>query len=79
MEFLKPHPVAVGVDHGLSETSTKLIAATSDNILWARDPVLSDVNWQQIGTADDIVGMVVVSPKLFAATRRNVLWACDIS
>jgi hypothetical protein len=63
----------------MTATSTKLIAATSDKILWARDPVHSAVDWQQIGTADDIVGMAAVSPKLFAATRENVLWARDLT
>jgi hypothetical protein len=37
--------------------SGKLFAATSDNRLWARDPVLSDVNWQDIGHANNVVGM----------------------
>jgi hypothetical protein len=35
----------------------KLFAATRDNKLWARDPVLTDANWQHIGHANDVTAM----------------------
>lgn len=37
--------------------SGKLFAATRDNNLSARDPVLTDVNWQRIGHANNVVAM----------------------
>jgi hypothetical protein len=62
----------------------KLFAATSDNKLLARDPVLSNVSWQWIGHANNVVGMAAVDDtqvpqfpnggKLFAATSDNKLW-----
>jgi hypothetical protein len=62
---------------GMAATNGKLFAATSDNRLWARDPVLGDVNWQHIGHANGVVGMAAISGKLFAATSDNRLWARD--
>jgi hypothetical protein len=65
----------------------KLFAATSDNKLLARDPVLSNVSWQPIGHANNVVGMAAVDDtqvpqfpnggKLFAATSDNKLWIRD--
>ena len=57
--------------------SGKLFAATSDNRLWARDPVPSDVNWQDIGHANNVRAMAFGNGKLFAATSDNRLWARD--
>lgn len=52
----------------------RLFAATSDNRLWVRDPVLRDVSWRPIGHANDVVAMAAVGRRLFAATRDNKLW-----
>lgn len=54
-----------------------LFAATRDNRLWARDLALSDVSWQEIGHANDVVAMAATGGKLFAADRYNRLWARD--
>jgi hypothetical protein len=56
---------------------SSLFAATRDNGLWARDPVLSDINWQHIGHANDVVAMAAADGRLFAATSDNRLWARD--
>jgi hypothetical protein len=55
----------------------KLFAATSDNGLWWRDPVGTDVAWERIGHADGVVAMAGHGAKLFAATRDNGLWWRD--
>jgi hypothetical protein len=34
-----------------------LFAATSNNRLWVRDPVLAEVDWRDIGHANDVVAM----------------------
>jgi hypothetical protein len=55
----------------------KLFAATSDNRLWWRDPVGTNVNWDHIGHANDVVAMAAINGKLFAATSDNRLWWRD--
>lgn len=62
----------------MTALNNKLFAATSDNVLWARDPVLSDVAWQPIGHANDVVAMAALDSKLFAATSDNRLWVRDL-
>ena len=62
---------------GMATVDGKLIAATGDNRLWAREPVLGDVNWQPIGHANAVVGLAATNGKLFAATSDNRLWARD--
>ena len=58
----------------MATASGKLFAATSDNKLWWRDPVGTNVNWTHIGHANKVVGMAACSGKLFAATSDNKLW-----
>lgn len=60
-----------------SATNAKLFAATRDNRLWARDSQLRDIAWQQIGAANNVVGMAWLGNRLFAATRDNRLWVRD--
>jgi hypothetical protein len=55
----------------------RLFVATRDNGLWARDAVLSNVDWQLIGHANNVVAMAAADGKLFAITRDNGLWARD--
>lgn len=55
----------------------KLFAATSENILWMRDPVPYNVNWQPIGHANYIVAMTAINGKLFAFTADQGLWMRD--
>jgi LysM repeat protein len=55
----------------------RLFAATNDNRLWVRDPVLSDVNWQHIGHANNVRAMAFGNSMLFAATSDNRLWVRD--
>jgi hypothetical protein len=63
----------------MAALNNKLFAATQDNVLWARDPVLSNIDWQLIGHANNVVAMAALNNKLFAATRDNLLWARDLS
>ena len=62
---------------GMAAINNKLFAATGDNRLWVRDPVLSNPHWQQIGQANNVAAMAAINNKLFAATHDNVLWARD--
>lgn len=62
---------------GMAAINNKLFAATGDNRLWARDPVLSNPHWQQIGEANNVAAMAAINNKLFAATHDNWLWARD--
>lgn len=62
---------------GMAAINNKLFAATGDNRLWARDPVLTNPHWQQIGEANNVAAMAALNNKLFAATHDNVLWARD--
>jgi endonuclease/exonuclease/phosphatase family metal-dependent hydrolase len=61
----------------MAAINNKLFAATSDNRLWWRDPVGSNVNWEPIGHANNVVAMTAINNKLFAATRDNRLWWRD--
>lgn len=63
----------------MTAINNKLSCATNDNQLRARDPILSDVNWQEIGHANGVVGMAAINNKLFCATNDNKLWARDPS
>ena len=55
----------------------KLWATTTDNRLWSRDPVLSNVNWQLFGNANNVRGLAAANGYLFAATTDNRLWVRD--
>ena len=55
--------------------NNKLFCATTDGKLWARDPVLSDVSWQEIGFAKGVVAMAATNNKIFAATKDDKLLA----
>jgi hypothetical protein len=61
----------------MAAINNKLFAATSDNRLWWRDPVGTNVNWDHIGHANDVVAMAAINNKLFAATSDNRLWWRD--
>jgi Matrixin/Putative peptidoglycan binding domain len=61
----------------MAAINVKLFAATSDNILWWRDPVGTNVNWDPIGHANNVVAMTAINNKLFAATSDNRLWWRD--
>src|SRR4029453_11347001 len=54
--------------------NAKLFAATSENKVWARDPVFRDVAWQDIGHANNVVAMTGLGGRLFAATSDDKLW-----
>ena len=56
---------------------SKLFCVTKDNKLWVRDSLLSEVDWQPIGSANDVVAMTVSDGKLFFVTKDNKLWARD--
>jgi hypothetical protein len=53
--------------------------AVFPNISVAQEPAApqSEVVWQQIGEARDVVGMAATAGKLFAATSTNKLLVCD--
>jgi hypothetical protein len=55
----------------------KLWAVTSDNKLWDRDPIESNVNWQQVGHANNVTAMAALNGKLWATTSDNKLWTRD--
>jgi hypothetical protein len=55
----------------------KLLAANSDNRLWWRDAVGYEVNWEDIGHANNLVAMAAINGKLFAANNDNRLWWRD--
>ena len=57
----------------------RLYAATSDQRLWVRDPLLSDLSWREIGVAVDVVALAGVGGQLFAADRQNRLWQRSVS
>jgi hypothetical protein len=61
-------PTPVASDSGQS----KLFAATSDNRLWARDPILSDVDWQHIGHANVVVVMTALPEAAVSATLEEL-------
>jgi hypothetical protein len=72
----------IGIGHAnsavtMSALNNKLFCGTSDNRLWARDPVLWDVSWQQIGLANNAVAMAAINNKLFCATKDNKLCVRD--
>jgi hypothetical protein len=63
-----------------SAATQNLLAATGDNRLWVRDPVLADINWSSVGPWGHPapVAMAYVptaSPSVFVATSDNGLWA----
>ncbi|MCD2197678.1 hypothetical protein LQ327_30330 [Actinomycetospora endophytica] len=51
-----------------------LFAATSDNVLWRRTADAVNINWDRIGSANDVRAMAALDGSLFAATSDNVLW-----
>ena len=61
----------------MAALNDKLFAATSDNQLWWRDPVGTNVSWDPIGHANNVVAMAALNDKLFAATSDNQLWWRD--
>jgi hypothetical protein len=60
-----------------SVISHQLVAATGDNGLWIRDPVEANINWRQVGHANNVTGLAFLSGKLWAATSDNTLWTRD--
>jgi hypothetical protein len=74
------HPLTVGHANNvvaMAAANGKLFCATSDNKLWARDPVLSDVVWQEIGHANFLVAMTAIGGRLYCATTDGQLWSRD--
>jgi hypothetical protein len=56
----------------------KLFAVTTDNQVWARDPVFNEVNWDLLGfAAPKTVDFAAARGLLFAATEENKLWTQD--
>jgi hypothetical protein len=51
----------------------RLYAATSDNNLWQRHPVLADARWRDIGHANDITAMAADRGTLFVIRSDNSL------
>jgi hypothetical protein len=58
----------------------RLFAATSDNVLWWREPIGQNINWAQIGEANSVVAMTAPieaqngAVGLYASTADGVLW-----
>jgi hypothetical protein len=52
----------------------KLWAVTRDNKLWTRGPIQANVNWQEVGHANNVTAMASLNGKLWAATSDNKLW-----
>src|SRR5262245_14869950 len=52
----------------MTALNDKLLAATRDNKLWVRDPVLQDVGWQHVGHANNLSTFASLQGKLFFAT-----------
>lgn len=61
----------------MASVDGRLFAATSDNRLWARDPVLSDISWTYIGHANNVTAMAGLNGRLYASTSDNRLWVRD--
>lgn len=58
----------------------KLFAVTTDNQVWARDPVFNEVNWDLLGfAAPKTVDFAAAKGLLFAATEENKLWTQDLN
>jgi hypothetical protein len=55
----------------------KLYCVTNDNLLWWREPVLTEVNWTRIGRADKLVALAAMGGKLFAVTPDGALLWLD--
>ncbi len=61
-----------------TRTNEKLFVTTTDNQLWSRDPVGTNINWDHIGAAPgNVVGLTAIACKLFAATSDGYLWWRD--
>ncbi len=65
-----------GPDIGVG-VSNKLIATTSSNLLWMRDPTASDIIWEGIGHANNIVGLGATNGMVYSVTSDNKLWKRD--
>ena len=55
----------------MAAINSKLFCATTDGKLWARDPLLSDVSWQEIGFARDVVAMAATNNTIFLRRRTT--------
>ena len=55
-----------------------LYCVTADELLWRRDPVLSDVNWQQTGAAPQVHALAATTEGLYGATSSNRLLKRDL-
>jgi hypothetical protein len=55
----------------------QLVAATSTDQLWVRDPVLSDVGWRLVGHAQLVTGLTALNGLLWATTSTDQLWVRD--
>jgi hypothetical protein len=58
----------------MATLDNKLYAATKDNKLWMREPVISESPWTHIGHANNVASMAALNGKLYAATKDNKLW-----
>jgi hypothetical protein len=66
-----------GIPVPVAPPPSRLVAATSDNVLWVRQPVTSDELWSSVGHAIGVVGMAYLDGNLWAATSDNQLWVRD--
>jgi hypothetical protein len=57
--------------------NNKIFGRTTDNRLWVRDPLPTDIPWQHIGHANDVVAMAAINNRIFGATSDNTLWVRD--
>jgi hypothetical protein len=60
---------------GMAAADNKLFAATGDNVLWRRYPVLANAPFRNIGHANGVVAMAGTKGLLFVVTADNNLWA----
>jgi hypothetical protein len=58
----------------LTAMQGKLYCATTENVLWMRDPVPSNVNWTPIGHANNVVAMTATDAALLCVTQDGQLW-----
>jgi hypothetical protein len=54
--------------------NNQLVAVTSEHRLFVRDPVPQNVNWLDVGHANDVVGIAYLGGLLWAATTDNRIW-----
>jgi hypothetical protein len=55
----------------------RVTGRTRTTTLWTRDPVDTNINWQQVGHANAVRAMTAINGKLWAATSDNGLWIRD--